>query len=260
MDLCMCLPHPVFGYQTDRQYVSCFYKYLSHYFYIVNWLIVLKVPIIKLEMESPFDELEVDINCNNVPGIYNSHLLHYYARVDDRFPALCLLVKHWAINAGINDAMTGTFNSYSLILLVLHFLQCAVFPPVLPNLQALFPDQFNVSVDLNKLELFKDLRPLPSSSTVGELLIAFFDYYANFDFTQNAISVASGNIFPRSSLPPSCIRYKIFIEEPFDMQNTARCVTRIENLNLIQSAFSNARRALLSHKSKGPTLSSINVR
>lgn len=104
-------------------------------------LLGFQVPIIKLEMEAPFDELEVDINCNNVPGIYNSHLLHYYSRsfcfsrhyfhfivpaanfwcvclvkifkmfrIDDRFPALCLLVKHWAINARINDAMNGTFN------------------------------------------------------------------------------------------------------------------------------------------------------
>jgi DNA polymerase sigma len=45
-------------------------------------LIPAKVPILKLAVKEPnkTDILEIDINCNNVAGIYNSHLLHYYAR------------------------------------------------------------------------------------------------------------------------------------------------------------------------------------
>ncbi len=83
------------------------------------------------------------MNCNNVAGILNSHLLHYYARVDERFPALSLAIKHWAIRAHINDAMTGTLNSYSLILLTVHYLHCGCTPPVLPNLQSLMPEKFS---------------------------------------------------------------------------------------------------------------------
>ena len=37
-----------------------------------------KVPIIKMELNHPM-HLELDINVNNIPGIYNSHLLRYYA-------------------------------------------------------------------------------------------------------------------------------------------------------------------------------------
>ncbi|VDD91498.1 unnamed protein product [Enterobius vermicularis] len=266
MDLCMCLPDPHRGYHTDREYgIRILKKVHRELAFRSNGLVRMatfipaKVPIIKLEMEAPFDELEVDINCNNVPGIYNSHLLHYYSRIDDRFPALCLLVKHWAINARINDAMNGTFNSYSLILLVLHFLQCVALPPVLPNLQALFPDQFNENVNLDSLELFKELRPLPSkevnTETVGELLVGFFNYYSQFNFTRCGISVCRASIvgiFFRSELPSSDRRYKIFIEEPYDLQNTARCVTRIENLQLIQHAFSQADKAFLGSNAHVP--------
>uniref|UniRef100_A0A914R7R9 Polymerase nucleotidyl transferase domain-containing protein n=1 Tax=Parascaris equorum TaxID=6256 RepID=A0A914R7R9_PAREQ len=60
MDLCLCLPDAVYGYDTDREF---------------------QVPILKLEMGNEYSELEIDINCNNVAGIYNSHLLHYYSRL-----------------------------------------------------------------------------------------------------------------------------------------------------------------------------------
>ncbi|VDN24667.1 unnamed protein product [Gongylonema pulchrum] len=35
--------------------------------------------------------------------------------IDDRFPALCLLVKHWAITANINNALLGTLNRFVTI-------------------------------------------------------------------------------------------------------------------------------------------------
>ena len=37
-----------------------------------------QVPIIKLETVA--NGLEVDINMNNIAGVYNSHLMHYYSR------------------------------------------------------------------------------------------------------------------------------------------------------------------------------------
>ncbi|VDM45763.1 unnamed protein product [Toxocara canis] len=270
MDLCLCLPDSVYGYDTDRDYgVRVLKKVFRVLAYHSKGLvrqchcIPAKVPILKLEMGNEYSELEIDINCNNVAGIYNSHLLHYYARIDDRFPALCLLVKHWAINAGINDAMSGTFNSYSLILMVLHFLQCATMPPVLPNLQQLHPDIFNGCCGLENLELFRSLPPLPARelnrSTVGELLIAFFDYYAKFDFANKAISVHRGCVFDRSDLAISTRRFKVFIEEPFDHQNTARCVTRLENLRLIKRAFISARNAFLGSSALAPRLELIDV-
>ncbi|VDK46090.1 unnamed protein product [Anisakis simplex] len=251
MDLCLCLPHPALGYDTDRQYAIPYH---------------LSVPILKLEMGGPYSELEIDINCNNVAGIYNSHLLHYYSRIDDCFPALCLVVKHWAIIANINDAMSGTlnrlvlpFNDFAAIVVNM----CCTMPPVLPNLQELNPDIFNAPRGVEQLELFRDVPQLPqrplNHASVGELLIAFFDYYSKFDFDTKAISVARGCVFDRSELAAETKRYKIFIEEPFDHQNTARCVTRVERLRAIKTAFISARNAFLGPTSGPPKLANIGV-
>jgi len=47
--------------------------------------------------------------------------------VDARLPALVLFVKHWAKVQGINDASQGTVSSYSLVLMVIHYLQCMCY-------------------------------------------------------------------------------------------------------------------------------------
>uniref|UniRef100_A0A915CH83 PAP-associated domain-containing protein n=1 Tax=Parascaris univalens TaxID=6257 RepID=A0A915CH83_PARUN len=159
--------------------------------------------------------------------------------------------------------MSGTFNSYSLILLVLHFLQCATMPPVLPNLQMLHPEIFNGHCGLDNLELFRNLPPLPACelnrNTVGELLIAFFDYYAKFDFVNKAISINRGCVFNRSDLTTSSRRFKVFIEEPFDHENTARCVTRVESAKYIKQVFIAARNAFLGANAGAPLLRLIDV-
>ncbi|KAK6058432.1 PAP/25A associated domain protein [Cooperia oncophora] len=218
-----------------------------------------QVPIIKMALNPPYQELDLDININNVAGIYNSHLIHYYSLLDQRFPAVCLLVKHWAITNGIGDAATGSFNSYSLILLVLHYFQCGVQPAVLPNLQHLYPEKFGSTPPLSELHLFQPLsylhRPL-NKQTIGELLVGFFHYYASFDFENIAISMRNSHIFPRSSMPPETLVYRIFIEEPFDRNNTARCVTKSYVMDRIQRAFRQARDAFSKYP---PSLERIKV-
>jgi len=44
--------------------------------------------------------------------------------VDWRLAPLVLFIKHWAKVQGINDASQGTVSSYSLVLMVIHYLQC----------------------------------------------------------------------------------------------------------------------------------------
>lgn len=85
-------------------------------------LICAKVPILKFHDTNR--NLDVDLNCNNSVGIRNTHLLHCYASLDWRVRALVLVVKMWARSNNINDAKTMTISSYSLALMVIHFLQC----------------------------------------------------------------------------------------------------------------------------------------
>ena len=55
--------------------------------------------------------------------------------VDWRVRPLVVVVKLWAREHEINDAKSMTISSYSLTLMVIHYLQSGVHPPVLTCLQ-----------------------------------------------------------------------------------------------------------------------------
>lgn len=98
------------------------------------------------------------------------------------------VVKEWAKRRGINDANRSSFTSYSLVLLVIHYLQCGADPPVLPSLQVLYPRRFHQKADVRGLNVSLSLDPPPGNLwdfsdrlTLSELLIGFLQYYA-FNF------------------------------------------------------------------------------
>uniref|UniRef100_A0A915JD53 Poly(A) RNA polymerase mitochondrial-like central palm domain-containing protein n=1 Tax=Romanomermis culicivorax TaxID=13658 RepID=A0A915JD53_ROMCU len=84
-------------------------------------LIEAKVPILRIQFNQPFQDITVDLNANNPVGIKNTHLLFYYR--DWRVRPLVLMVKEWCRSQGINDASRSTLSSYSLVLMVIHYLQ-----------------------------------------------------------------------------------------------------------------------------------------
>ncbi|VDD91768.1 unnamed protein product [Enterobius vermicularis] len=309
MDLCLNLPHyhtKCSGFRRSSlealDSLMAFILKNKPDFIIDCELIPASVPILRLVLSVSFGLLKVDLNVNNISGIYNSHLLHYYSSIDSRFPALCVLVKRWATWEGIKDPAVGTFNrslpfshslrithilfevhstetngllvySYTLNLMVVHFLQCGIVPPVLPNLQKLMPQRFSLQRELSSLELFDESIKLPewemNKCSVGELLIAFFDYYCEFDFRNDGISIRKGSTFSRSVyqafqilfpssrssesrllyqsqyLPLRTKCYQIYVEDPFDCKNTARAIQNIEDFGRIKLAFLNAREKFL---------------
>ncbi len=93
-------------------------------------LISARVPVLKFNEAQT--GIPIDLNVNNVLGVYNSELLWTYAAFDQRFHILGMCIKRWAKDAGIIGAHEGFFNTYSLILIVLTFLQHS---RVLPSLQ-----------------------------------------------------------------------------------------------------------------------------
>lgn len=95
-------------------------------------LIRAKVPIVKFR--DKVSCVEFDLNVNNVVGIRNTFLLRTYAYLENRVRPLVLVIKKWASHHQINDASRGTLSSYSLVLMVLHYLQ-TLPEPILPSLQ-----------------------------------------------------------------------------------------------------------------------------
>ena len=64
--------------------------------------------------------VECDISVASGAARFKSTVLRYLADIDPRFSSLVRLVKLWAGAHGMNDAASGTFNSFALTLMVSH--------------------------------------------------------------------------------------------------------------------------------------------
>ncbi|XP_046750414.1 poly(A) RNA polymerase gld-2 homolog A-like isoform X2 [Diprion similis] len=170
--------------------------------------------------------------------------------VDWRVRPLVLVVKLWAQCQEINDAKNMTISSYSLVLMVIHFLQCGVNPAILPCLHSLYEGKFGPHTDIHTIDIHEDLGMSGSgavsanSMSLGELLVDFFKYYVTFDFSQYAISVRTANKVPIEECrrarsyknDPHQWKY-LCIEEPFDLTNTARSVYDPDVFERIKRVF-----------------------
>lgn len=186
-------PAVVSALHRIRQSISKNVKFARRILYIPA-----VVPILQIEFTGKFKDLDVDLNINNFAGIRNTHLIRQYTFIDERFPMICLLVKHWAIVNDINSAQNGTLNSYSLILLVLHFMQCGVQPPILPNLFELHPEEFSSDLPVDKIRWTNPKYPKSENhEELSAVLLKFFEYYADFDFSLYAISIRRARVFEK---------------------------------------------------------------
>ncbi|XP_043948887.2 poly(A) RNA polymerase gld-2 homolog B isoform X2 [Drosophila biarmipes] len=208
-------------------------------------LIEARVPI--LRFKDITNGIEVDLNFNNCVGIKNTYLLQLYAQLDWRTRPLVVIVKLWAQYHDINDAKRMTISSYSLVLMVLHYLQHACVPHVLPCLHTLYPEKFQLGPqDCLDLDLIEPIEPYQAlnNQTLGEHLLGFFKYYSSFDFRNLAISIRTGGVLPvstcRMAKSPKNDVYQwkeLNIEEPFDLSNTARSVYDHATFERVKAVF-----------------------
>uniref|UniRef100_A0A0N5C701 PAP-associated domain-containing protein n=1 Tax=Strongyloides papillosus TaxID=174720 RepID=A0A0N5C701_STREA len=183
-----------------------------------------KVPLLKIKFKRRWYNVEVDISVNNLPGAMNSKLLHYYSRYDIRYSQLVLYFKNFCKESGYKDAQNYYLNSYSISLMVLHFLQAVVDPPILPNLQRIRPDIFS-NYKLLWFPFYQDICLPPitvNKMPISELYIKFLKYFGRFDSLHCGISIAKGCLLPRELFAKNNKNYPLFIEEPFERENTAR--------------------------------------
>ncbi|NXH40486.1 GLD2 polymerase, partial [Dicaeum eximium] len=211
-------------------------------------LIRAKVPIVKFR--DKVRNVDFDLNVNNVIGIRNTFLLRTYAFIENRVRPLVLVVKKWASFHEINDASRGTLNSYSLVLMVLHYLQ-TLPEPILPSLQKNYPECFDPTMQLHLVH--QAPRTIPpyiskNGSSLGDLLVGFFKYYATeFDWSHQIISVREAKAIAR----PDGTEWRnkfICVEEPFDGTNTARAVHEKQKFDIIRGEFVQAWRLLQDKK------------
>ncbi|XP_018524047.1 poly(A) RNA polymerase GLD2 isoform X1 [Lates calcarifer] len=211
-------------------------------------LIRAKVPILRFRERG--SDLEFDLNINNTVGIRNTFLLRSYAYADLRVRPMILVVKKWARHNQINDASKGTLSSYTLVLMVLHYLQ-TLNDPVLPSLQRDYPECFNPVMDIDMVpEGPKHIPPYVSTnqSSLGELFIGFLKYYAtDFRWDKQVISVREARALPKTSSHEWRNKY-ICVEEPFERNNVARAVHEKIKFNAIKTQFAESCRILHGRK------------
>lgn len=83
------------------------------------------VPIIKLQMSPAFASRKVDITFQTYyhSGVKCNGLLRDYIKKMDKLKPLVLVVKKLLYVNGLHDTYTGGLGSYSVVLLVVAFLQ-----------------------------------------------------------------------------------------------------------------------------------------
>ncbi|NXM73752.1 GLD2 polymerase, partial [Serilophus lunatus] len=248
-DLCLVVKEEPVNQKTEaRRILSSVQKLFSTKLtsYIERpQLIRAKVPIVKFR-----DYVEFDLNVNNVVGIRNTFLLRTYAFIEDRVRPLVLVIKKWASFHEINDASRGTLSSYSLVLMVLHYLQ-TLPEPILPSLQKNYPECFDPTMQLHLVHQAPYTIPpyiSKNGSSLGDLLIGFFKYYATeFDWSRHMISVREAKAIPRPDGSEWRNKF-ICVEEPFDGTNTARAVHEKQKFDMIRGEFTQAWRVLRDKK------------
>lgn len=243
------------------------------------------MPIVKFEVQIGNERIQADINTNERLGVLNSRLINAYCELHPFIRPLCVLVKFYTKARGLNDPSGAkgpvTFSSYTLILMVIAYLQNIDF---LPNLQdpdliaqhGVTPRRFfstpkvrwrrgqmtklvgSVGWDVTFVEELDDWNPPPT--TLRELARGFFDYYGEtFDPQQNCISIQNGAPSPRAKayVPESNFEKEILARKNGKQslqggEMSAEEMRRQENEDAVLEAFAEERAKKLVGDEDGP--------
>ncbi|XP_074592545.1 protein HESO1-like isoform X2 [Curcuma longa] len=205
-----------------------------------------RVPLLKYI--SRHHNISFDVSINNHFGVIKSSILKWLSGIDDRFRDMVLVTKEWAKAQNINDAKSGTLNSYSLCLLVIfHFQTCE--PPILPPLRMICEGSISnqgwnslterqvEDVCSANIQRFRSRRRTNRSS-LAQLLVSFFDKLSGIGNLASEYSISTFE--GRFESITSDLRSPLIIEDPFERsENAARTVRALE-LDKISNAFSDA--------------------
>ncbi|XP_024113612.1 terminal nucleotidyltransferase 4A isoform X1 [Oryzias melastigma] len=123
------------------------------------------VPIIKLTDQET--EVKVDISFNVETGVKAASFIKDYVKKYPVLPYLIFVLKQFLLQRDLNEVFTGGISSYSLILMVISFLQLH------PRINARNPNE-----------------------NLGMLLIEFFELYGrHFNYLKTGIRIRNGGAY-----------------------------------------------------------------
>ncbi|EPX71564.1 poly(A) polymerase Cid11 [Schizosaccharomyces octosporus yFS286] len=198
-----------------------------------------RVPIVKIW--DPQFNISSDININNDVAKLNTEMLHFFVKIDPRVRALGLIVKYWAKQRSLNDAVgCGTITSYTLSCMIVNFLQTRN-PRLLPSMMELNSGQ------KNNVKFTTDLRGFQKDShlnkaSLGDLLVDFFRYYGFvYDYKESVVSVRSGSLISKRAKGWNMdMNNSLCVEEPFNTSRNLANTADDTSVRGLQSEFQRA--------------------
>ena len=207
-----------------------------------------KVPIVKCRDAKT--GIPLDISVNNTLALHNTQLLKTYSMQDARVSQTILAIKYWAMCRDVSDAPSGTFSSYSWSLLCIQSMQMTT-PPIVANVQTgkkrniqhVEGDDYDVTIHPNPKSLLKQ----QNQQTLGEIVVNFFETFANWDWSSDICSIRNGAALSREEKgwleqDPTAIeiiineeskrvgKHSLAIEDPFDLKRDLSTVLRAEGV------------------------------
>ncbi|KAJ8720434.1 hypothetical protein PYW07_012477 [Mythimna separata] len=203
-----------------------------------------RVPIVKFAHH--YTDLECDLCYNNMSGVYMSELLWQLGSLDPRVRPLTVAVRRWAAATGLTNPHPGRWiTNFPLTLMVLFFLQQKTTDGfVLPTMKSLVrragKEDVRVAEENLNCTFLRDMNKLPrecyaqNEASLQTLLLQFFEYYAQFDFQEKAISINEGAPIRKPNAQP------LYIVNPLEQAlNVSRNVS-FEECERLKSEVRNA--------------------
>ncbi|SCO66873.1 conserved Plasmodium protein, unknown function [Plasmodium vivax] len=191
-----------------------------------------KVPIIHFYCKSLRHsfELSCDISVNNILAVVNSKLIQKYVSIDKRLQLMGIALKYWSKNRNINDRSKGFLSSFSLILMIIHFLQYVTEPKILTSLQDISFKRnekpfYVMGVDCKFCQdenvIREELRRINNYNDVyvdtSTLLIEFFKFFG-YKYKSGIIAIRDINDYYQNfQAVRSYESYFLFVDNPFEV-------------------------------------------
>lgn len=201
-------------FEKERQLLKMLSKRLrgSRYFNFKTFHTASFGNIAKLSYPSEGRDINIDITMNKVLETWTSNLILEYTKCDIRFVQLALFLKDWnkLMLKRNHKLITSGLNSFTLVLMIIAYLQhYSVLPclqgqgekHVIKNIrykikvtkeagEKKYSLKFAAPNDIEiQFERPKDFELIGNTSSVGDLLVGFFQFYANFDYANQAILI-----------------------------------------------------------------------
>mmetsp|Transcript_31537 Transcript_31537/g.69078 ORF Transcript_31537/g.69078 Transcript_31537/m.69078 type:complete len:554 (+) Transcript_31537:90-1751(+) len=158
------------------------------------------------------ETVTIALSVNSDTPLHSATLLTECSKLDRRVAPLCLLVRRWTRDRGIQYASQGHFPAYAWNLITVFFLQVSgesILPPIAEGFSA---------------KTVGDIQGQNSSKSVAALFKDLIAFYArDFDWQREDIRVRLGVRGKRTDMAP--LLEKPFVEDPF-------CVKRNVGANM----------------------------